>query len=137
MKRMPDIPLTWTFVILALVGCAANSETSFFPHDEEGQVGSLPLLTTLGEKSTVTGIDVWENGIPDRGFEEIGRITNDGKSDIFARSARLRDVARVATYQGADAVILLRESEGTCTPNNIGGADCTSTREYAVIRYTK
>ncbi len=136
-KLRADLALNCLLAILVLAGCASNSETRFHPLEEAGEVSSLPLLSTLGDKSSVAGIDVWENGIPDRGFDEIGRITNDGRSDIFARGSRLKEVARVATYQDADAVILVRESEGVCIPNNIGGADCTSTREYAVVRYTE
>ncbi len=136
-KRRVDSALFCLLLVVVLAGCASINETRFFPLDEEGEVSSLPLLSTLGDKSTVAGIDVWDNGIPDRGFEELGRITNEGRSGIFARGSRLEEVARVATYQDADAVVLVRESEGICTPNNIGGADCTNIIEFAVIRYTE
>lgn len=68
-----------------------------------------------GNKTTVNGIDFWENGAPPRKFQVLGTLTDErhatGLVGMVRMSGLEKDIAAAAKKAGGDAVILVEEGK--------------------------
>ncbi|MES2924989.1 MAG: hypothetical protein V4819_25765 [Verrucomicrobiota bacterium] len=87
-------------VVITLLGCASTEYKTY--------EGRNPVFDgNGGTRSSVDGIDFWDNGDPPRKFKLMG-IIDDKRPGGIIPTARLKgDIAKKAKAQGADAVVIL------------------------------
>lgn len=60
-----------------------------------------------GTKTTVDGIDFWENGAPPRRYQLLGIIEDSRPQGLIPMARMKTDIAKTAKAQNADAVIII------------------------------
>ena len=86
--------------VLVLSGCASTEYKTYEGRNTvyEGEGGT---------RSTINGIDFWENGEPPRKFKIIGIIDDERPSGILAMAMQKGSIAKKAKAAGGDGVLLL------------------------------
>src|SRR5580698_5513037 len=72
-------------------------------------VGGRIVTADGGTRETIEGIEVWENGAPNRPFRVVGIVDDDRASGKIPRRHRLSDIAKKAKEAGGDAVVIYKE----------------------------
>jgi hypothetical protein len=57
----------------------------------------------------IEGVEVWENGAPNKPFRVIGIIDDERGGGRISRSSRLSDIAKKTKEAGGDGVIIYEE----------------------------
>lgn len=155
---MRKVQLTFLAVCLAtlLSACASTTYKEY--------VGGREVTGQGGTREMIEGVEVWENGAPNRPFRVIGIIDDQRGGGVIPRMSRLSDIAKRTKEAGGDAAIIYQEgseiagfisnSYSSTTGsayaygNRISGSASTSTNGYtapvtrlntkaAVIKYGK
>lgn len=108
-------------LFLVITGCAT---TEFKPFEARVNV----FEGNGGTKTTVAGMDVWDNGDPPRKFALLGIIEDERPGGPIPMSSLKSDVVQKAKEVGGDAVIQLNSnsqlvgvySSGSATANSYG-----------------
>jgi hypothetical protein len=131
-----------------LVGCAS---TNFKAYE-----GPSIFVGKGGTKTTVDGIDIWDNGEPPRKFRVLGIVEDERPGGVIPMMRLRGDIVKKAKEVGADAVIQLSSSSqitgyhttGSATAYGTGNAATAygsstsvplrqNTAKFAVIKYVE
>jgi hypothetical protein len=132
-------------VFILLAGCASTTYKEF--------IGGHEITGAGGTRQIVDGIEVWENGAPNRPFHVIGIVDDERGGGIIPRYSRLSDISKKARESGGDAVIIYQEGSEIAgfisdSYKSVGGSNAISTSgsstavtrlktKAAVIKYAR
>jgi hypothetical protein len=88
--------------LISVIGACASTTYKEY-------VGGRIVTAEGGTRETVEGIEVWENGAPNRPFRVIGIVDDKRSGGLIPRSMRLSDIAKKAKEGGGDAVVIYQE----------------------------
>jgi hypothetical protein len=107
------------FVLTALLSGCASTDYKVY----EGR--NTVFEGEGGTRTTINGIDFWENGEPPRKFKLMGIIEDERPGGIIPMARLKGDIAKKAKEQGADAVIIL--GRGSKVRGYVTNASATTT----------
>lgn len=138
--RHVHIAISAVFLAVLLNGCTSTTYKEY--------VGGREVKGQGGTRELIEGVEVWENGAPNRPFRVIGIIDDHRGGGVIPRMSRLSDIAKKTKEAGGDAVIVYQEgseiagfisdsySSTTGSANvygsRVGGSASTSTSGYSV-----
>jgi hypothetical protein len=78
----------------------------------EKEYKALTSETSASKPNTVAGIDIYDQGVPDKKYIVLGIVTDKRRNFDFNKNSYNRDIAKIAKKAGGDAaIILLAESK--------------------------
>ncbi len=101
---------------LALTACT----TPTFEANPVDYVFPAESTQRAGDVRKVSGLDIWENGAPDKDYRVLGHIVYSGKSGLLNTPFVMRRVVKVAKNHRRDALIILLSSESDLTLDEYG-----------------
>ena len=116
--------------MILLTSCSTTNFTEY--HDQnilEGKGGTIRV---------VKGIDIWENGEPDRKYQILGVIDDSRNDGLIPQIRKDTAIALVARERGGDAVILSDSSlEIRDVDMNDGVARYRRMTKILLVRYVQ
>ncbi len=100
----------------AMTACAtptfdANPVDYVFPAESAERAGNV---------RTVSGLDIWEDGTPDKDYRVLGHIVYSGKSGLLNTPFVMRRVVKVAKNHRGDALVILQSTKSDLTLDERG-----------------
>jgi len=108
-------------VLFAALAAALSAcvTTNYKPYE-----GAAVQMGTGGARTSIAGVDLWEDGTPPRKYLVVGIIDDKRRNEALDRSSFHGDIAKKVKENGGDAAIILGRSElfrGTVNTGNTYG----------------
>lgn len=116
------------FILVALLAASLSAcvTTAYKPYE-----GASAVTGAGGARTTVAGIDLWEDGTPPRKYLVVGIIDDKRNRGFIDASSFHEDIAKKVKEAGGDAAIILGRSESLRGFVNTGNTYGTVTKANA------
>lgn len=111
---------------LLLVGCTTTTYSEYR--------GENQFLGSGGTVKTVNGVEIWENGEPNRPYRIIGMI-DDSRGGGMLTPSRYSAAVKLIKKHGGDAGVLLDTDSILTSVNRHGHAAYSHNSKIAVVKY--